>query len=235
MKEREERRKDLDRRPLRFLVEGCRAIEEYMPDMPKDSRSLRDWWHTVLRGHGKYSCFAILLVLPADEEAIRYAADFGEELDSISGEDCLVLVLSDTQVKRSGFDEDLWRLAVSEQAKKGHSRTVAGLFDIGYDEFPCLVVFRDIRSAEHILVKLKGMTAEEIADQMRTLFTVVHKAVSSEEDPLEAIERYQKQERVRGRTQAVISQLRSLPGKTLEIAMEAWVNALITTSLAAQP
>jgi hypothetical protein len=213
------------------------AVVSYTPGppTPRDSRSLRDWWHTVLREHGKYSCFAILLILPADEEAIRYAVDFGEELGSISGEDCLVLVLTDTQVKRSGFDEGLWRLTVSEQAKKGHSRTVAGLFDIGYDEFPCLVVFRDIRSPEHVLVKLKGMTTEEIIVQMRTLFTVVHKAASSEEDPLEAIEHYQKQERIRGTTQAVFSQVRSLPGKTLEIAMEAWVNALITTSLAAQP
>ena len=192
------------------------------------SRQLRVWWHAILREHDKYSCYAILLMLPADGEAIRYAVDFREELDLISGEGCLVLVLTDTQVKRSGFDEDLWRLAVSEQAKKGHSRTVAELFDIGYDEFPCLVVFRDIRSPEHVLVKLKGMTAEEIVEQMRSLFTVVHKATSSKEDPLEAIERYQKQERIRGKTQGVISQMRSLPGKTFEAAVEAWMKALIT-------
>jgi hypothetical protein len=167
-----------------------------------------------------------LLILPSDEEAIRYAVDFGEELDSISGADCLVLVLTDNRVKVSGFDESLWRLAVSKQAKKGHSLTVAELFGTGYDEFPCLLVFRDIRSPEHALVKLRGMTAEEIADQMRTLFTVVHKAVSSEEDPLKAIERHQKQERIREKTQAVFSQMRSLPGKTLEAAMEAWIRAL---------
>lgn len=216
--------------------ESCRIMGgPYLEARPEDrpvkslrGELLRDWMHTVFREYGKYSCFAILLILPADEEAIRYAVDFGEELDLISGEGCLVLVLTDTQVKRSGFDEDLWRLAVSEQAKKGHSRTVAGLFDIGYDEFPCLIVFRDIRSPEHVLVKLKGMTAEEIADQMRTLFTVVHKAVSSEEDPLEAIERYQKQERLREKTQAVFSQVRSLPGKTLEVVMEAWIKALIS-------
>jgi hypothetical protein len=225
------------RDPLAHVAGECR-LYLLPPDVSERleySHPLRDWWHTAIREHGYYSCYAILLVLPSDKEAIRYAVDFGRELDLISRGDCLVLVLTDTQVRRSGFDEDLWQVAVLEQAYKGHSQTVADLFGIGFDEFPCLVVFRDIRSPEHILVKLKGMTAEEIADQMRTLFTVVHKAVSSEEDPLEAIERYQKQERVRGRTQAVISQLRSLPGKTLEIAMEAWVNALITTSLAAQP
>jgi hypothetical protein len=220
--------KDWDRIRRRGVTLGTRAVVHTYPPTPRDSRSLRDWWHTVLGEYGKYSCFAILLLLPADEEAIRYAVDFREELDLISGEGCLVLVLTDTRVKRSGFDEGLWRLAVSEQAKKGHSRTVAELFDIGYDEFPCLVVFRDIRSPEHVLVKLKGMTAEEIADQMRTLFTAVHKAASSEEDPLEAIGRYQKQERIRGKTQAVFSQMHSLPGKTLETAMEAWLKALIT-------
>jgi hypothetical protein len=194
----------------------------------RNHRLLRDWWDTVLEEHGKYSCYAIFLILPSDEEAIRYAVDFGKELDLISGKDCLVLVLSRTQVKRSGIDERLWRVAVGEQAKKGFSCTVAELFVIGFDEFPCLVLFRDIHSLEHTLVRLKGMTAEEIKDQMRTLFTIVHKAASGGKDPLDAIEHHRKQERIRGTTQALISEVRSLPGKTLEVAIGAVIKAVIT-------
>jgi hypothetical protein len=72
------------------------------------------------------------------------------------------------------------------------------------------------------------MTAEEIVDQMRTLFTVIHKAASNKENPLEAIEHYRKQERIRGTTQALISEVRSLPGKTLEVAIGAVIKAVIT-------
>jgi hypothetical protein len=166
-----------------------------------------------------------LLIRPANKEAKRYAVDFGIDLDQISGEDCLVLLLTDTHFKRSSLDEDLWELAVSEQVEKGHSLKFAELFNIGYDELPCLVIFRDIRSDGHARLKLKGMTAEEIDEQMCTLFTIVHKAVSSGQEPLEAIERYQKQERIREKGQAVFSQVRSLPGKTLEAAMKAWLEA----------
>jgi hypothetical protein len=97
-------------KPIPEALPG-RPEGRHMPATPRHSHLLQNWWHTVLREHDKYFCFAILLVLPADEDAIRYATDFGKELDSISGKDCLVLVLTDTHVQHSGLDERLggWR------------------------------------------------------------------------------------------------------------------------------
>ncbi|MEK6575574.1 MAG: hypothetical protein AABZ58_14795, partial [Chloroflexota bacterium] len=65
--------------------------------MPAKRRGdvLRRWWHEIQRLGGRYSCYAIFLVLPSDREAIRYLHEFGKELDLISGEDCLVVEFDD--------------------------------------------------------------------------------------------------------------------------------------------
>ena len=72
-----------------------------------DHRSVREWWHDVLRNYGYYSCYAIFLALPSDKEIIRYLTDYGRELDLISGENCLVIALSKTDFRRSGFDKEI--------------------------------------------------------------------------------------------------------------------------------
>src|ERR1051325_2501992 len=54
-----------------------------------DPGSTRALWHYILKSHGKYSCYAVFLLLPSDVEAIRYFKEFGKELDMISGKECL--------------------------------------------------------------------------------------------------------------------------------------------------
>jgi hypothetical protein len=194
---------------------------------PKDKAELRHWWHEILRDHGRYSCFAILLILPSDKEAIRYLTEFSRELHLVSGENCLVLGMGKTDLRYFGFDEQLWRIAIEEQAFEGYSLKVAQLFNIAISEFPCLILFRDIRSPEHLTVSLKSMKAEDIAEQIRSLFSIVSKAAADKEDPLTMIERQRNSEQFRKAGGSIISELRNFAGKTFETAMEATIKAII--------
>jgi hypothetical protein len=74
----------------RALVGPVRVPEEYTP------RALAVWWEGIAEQYGRYPCIATLLALPADREAIRYATEFGDELDAISQEHRLVIALSKT-------------------------------------------------------------------------------------------------------------------------------------------
>jgi hypothetical protein len=195
---------------------------------PEDRHRLREWWHSVLRDYGRYSCYAIFLTLTSDKELIRYVTEFGCELDLISGDNCLVIALASTGVRLPGFSRSAWEAAMKEYVLEGYSIEVAQLFDISFEGFPCLVVFQDIRSPKHILVRLKGMTAEEIAHRMRSLFSIIQTAVSHKQNPLTVIERHRNEETFREKGRSTISQLRSLAGKTFETAMEACIKAAVT-------
>lgn len=148
------------------------------PENLKNSRQIREWWHNILRNHGKYSSYAILLVLPSDKEAIRYLTDFGRELDLISGDMCLVFTFGDIGIKRPGFEDPSWISIVESHVKKGLSVDFADLFGIKFSNFPCLVVFNDIRSPKHIVITFNGFNAEEIADKLRSTFSTIQRGYS---------------------------------------------------------
>ncbi len=218
-------------------------IEKSLPPSDlKDRHALRKWWHGILRDHGRYSCYAIFLVLPSDKEAIRYLTDFGSELDVISGENCLVIAFGKTEFRRSGFDtdvekgsllgrfssflDDAWNAAVREQISQGYSVKISEIFDVPLTQFPCLLIFEDIRSPKHVVVTLKGLTADEIASQMRAIFAIVQKAIVNKNDVLDALARYQSSEVFRKKGKVIVSHVNGIAAKTFETAMEAWINTL---------
>ena len=193
-----------------------------------DNKALvRNWWHRIIQIHGRYSCFAIFLVLPADKAAISYLTEYCHELDAISGRHCLVLGLGQNQLQYFDFSQDAWINAVQEQVAGGHSVIVAELFNIDFTDFPCLVLFHDIRSPKHIAVNLKGMNTEEIAQQIRAIFSIVRKASVNKSDPLIAIELERGKEQFRKAGSSTISQIQAFAGKTIETIMEATVMAII--------
>jgi hypothetical protein len=209
-----------------------------------DRHSLREWWHNILREYKqRYSCFAIFLVLPSDKETIRYLTDFGNELDIISGEDCLVIAIGKSEFRRSGFDErvqkpttseqissfldEMWNATIREQVSKGYSVKIAQLFSIEVDKFPCLLMFKDIRSSSHLIITLKGMTADEIANRMRSIFSIIHKASTNKIDPLEALAQNQNSETFRKAGENILNKVSGFTEKTFETAIEAWISASI--------
>jgi hypothetical protein len=209
----------------------------------KDKFTIREWWHGVLRDYGRYSCYAIFLALPSDKETLRYLVDFGNELDIISGEACLVITLGKTEFKRSGFDEEIkkpsvserfsnfleeaWSAAIKEQVSKGYSMKIAQLFNIELTNFPCLLIFQDIRSSDHAQITLKGMIAEEIAERMRATFSIIHTAVSDKKPIIETLASHQNSETLRKAGKTIFSKASGVAEKTFETAIEAWIGALV--------
>jgi hypothetical protein len=190
-----------------------------------DYRLLREWWHQVLREYGRYQCYAFFLCLPSDEEAVKYVANFSKELDLLSHENCLVITLSKTGFRRSGYDETVWNLAVNEHISEGYSMTVAQHFKIKYIDFPCIVFFEDVRSPKRVVFSFKDLKMEEIAKQMRTIFTVVQQAVINRKKPVSFLERHRSTEQFNKVRQNALGKLFSFAGTTFETAMEAWINA----------
>jgi hypothetical protein len=127
-------------------------------------------------------------VLPEDKEALRYLTDYARGLNIISGNNCLVLALSKSEFKSTGFIEGDWRKLVKEHSNQGHSAIVARLFNIDFTRFPCLLIFQDIHSSEHMVFDLKEMAAEEISENMRLVFSVIQKAVRDGKAPLDELE-----------------------------------------------
>jgi hypothetical protein len=193
-----------------------------------NSTSLRQWWHNILREHRKYPCCAFILALPTDNQVLKYLTEFGKEIDLISNENCLVLALSDTQVTRYGvFDESLWKVAINEQVTNGQNIKIAKLLGIELTEFPCMVIFQDIRSSDHLIVSLQNMDVDEISQKMRTVFSIIQAAISKKTNPLVELKHQKQKKELQNAGQSVIGTLRSFAGKTFETAMEALVQSVV--------
>lgn len=215
------------------------------PPPPKDRYELRKWWHGVLRDHDHYTCYAIFLALPGDTEVLKFLTKFSRELDLLTGENCLILALERSGFRRYGVDnrlrkierntllpelpeffEKIWIAMMREQVEKGYSLQVAQLFNIEYDAFPCLVLFQDIRSQQHILANFKGMTNLEIATVIRNIFSTVQSAAKSGENPLVALERQRRDEKLVKAGKSIMSELRDLANATFDSAMTAWIKSI---------
>lgn len=200
-----------------------RASGPPLPEYPHDKGSLRAWWHAILRLHGRYSCYALFLILPSDEEAFRYAKDYENEIDQISGNDCLIIALSDSFAKLAfGYEPYPWTTILSNQITR-HSADMARFFEIKYSELPCLILFDDIRSQRHVIITLKELNAKEIAQKMRSIFSVIHAALQKKRNPLEAV----KASEIIGRYQSVAGRVGEIAGKTFEKAVELLIQKVL--------
>jgi len=212
--------------------------DHYKPDRPpalsvasvrprRGDESLREWWHEILGNYGRYRCYAVVLALPGDIEATRYLTVFGRELEFISGQNCLVIALTKIGFRRYGFDDKILSIAMDEHISEGHSIQVANIFNVPFDEFPCMILFNDIRSPNHVKITLEGMTAEDIVQVMRSIFTYIQQAVSQNKDPLEFIETQRNSQVFVNKGKTIVSELRCFAGKTFETAMEAWIKTVV--------
>jgi len=193
----------------------------------EDPHSIRAFWHSILREHGQYSCYAVFLLLPSDNEAISYFREFGRELNLISGKECLVLAFGETELKGPNFDNDIWSIVAGEHVAQDMSIKIAQKFKIKFTQFPCLLVFRDIRSPEHVIINLKNHTSENIAENLRKVFSIINTAVSKKQDPVHALNLERKAEYFQKTGLSIVSEVQSFAGKTLDTVMEAFIKASI--------
>ena len=205
---------------------GRRISKKELQFRKAKARMVREWWHGILRDEGDYSCSAVFLTLPSDLELIQYLSEFGDELEVLSGDNCLVIAISNTDVRSADMNNEKWKAVISEQIFRGYSTEVARQFAISFDEFPCLVVFQDIRKSEHTVITLKGMATKEVAERLRIIFATIENAVSKGNNPINDLLALQKHEVFQQKEKAIISEMRSVAGKTLEKAMEATITAI---------
>jgi hypothetical protein len=189
--------------------------------------TLREWWFELQRRFHGYSCYGIFLLLPSDKEASRYLHDFGIELDTISRNNCLIIFLGNGNFKRPNINSNDWQSTIKRHISLGGSARIAQIFEVEYDKFPCLLLFEDIRSDKHIVVSLREMTAEEMAQKLRTIFSVIQKSIADKQDPLQALEKNRNNENLQRVGKSVISEVHKFTGKTMEVIMETWVKSTI--------
>lgn len=234
---------DADNEDLLDVIDGgLEHVAASAPILSLDRRTLRDWWFGILSNYGKYTCCAIFLALPSDREAIKYLEEYGQELNLITGDNCLVVFMSDSWISGTSMnqkDKDVLadvknklqypqfdlQSVIQEHVSKGYSLDVAQLFDVSFTEFPCLIVFKDIRSSEHIVISFKDLEVERIADLMRQVFSIVRNAVVQKQDILIAIESQLTKDKLVTAGLVIVSKIRSLIEKTYEILITAFVIA----------
>jgi hypothetical protein len=107
------------------------------------------------------------------------------------------------------------------------SARFAQLFDIDYAALPCLVIFERLSSSDFAVVSLKNLESDKIAEEMRELFTVLHKATLEKVSPLEAIDTYQKRRTASAKSKVIIGVFRDLTQKTIGAVIEASAKAFI--------
>jgi hypothetical protein len=233
--------------PLKNRPGGKSSLEELLDEMDDDFKivtmhvgvtapaiastkreGLQDWWHNLLRKHGRFYCYGVFLMLEADLEAFKYVTEYALELNQASGKNCAILGLGDFSDENSGkFDKFEWSIIVYHQLREGNSLKIAELFHIPLTQFPGVILFRDIRSAEYILVKLRRLTAEEIAEKMRGVYQAINQAADAKKDPLEAVRNLRSSDEYRVKTRSIISGTRKVAGQTLETVIEAIIKAII--------
>jgi radical SAM protein with 4Fe4S-binding SPASM domain len=190
---------------------------------PASRESLRTWWHKILRRYGKYPCYGAFLLLPADSELTSYLKDLGKELNILAEKYCLILDFNQAAFKYLGFLT--WAEAVDEYVSKGYSIKVADYFNVKYQEFPCLILFEDIRSSKHIVISFKDMGIGEITKYLRTVFTIIRTSSINKQNPLEALESNRNAETLKKAGKSIVSELRKFTDKTIETAIEVWIKS----------
>jgi hypothetical protein len=189
---------------------------------------LRAWWHDLLREYGRFYCYGIFLMLEADTQALSYVKEYAFELNQASGKNCAILGLGEIPGESPAeFDKKRWCEVACKQVEEGNSLKIAEIFHIPLTKFPGLILFRDIRSPEYILVNLKGLSAAEIAEKMRGVYQAINQAAHAKKDPLAAVSDLRRNDEYRGKTRSIISGTRKVAGQTLETVIEAMIKAVI--------
>jgi hypothetical protein len=197
----------------------------YVRESAPVDEEIREWWQGIKSVPGKFQVYAFFFILPGDDVAIEYFRKFGNELKLIAEKDCLVIGFSAATFADQDFDQKKWEETVSWHVNSYYCKRIANRFKVKISEFPCLMLFKDIDSPDYIKVSLKGMNVEEIKDTIRLVFDELHEASKTGQDPLAYLEKKRKDKRFKQTGRTIISEIRSIAGKTLAVVIEAIIKA----------
>lgn len=215
-----------DARETDFIIRGSTKsvmAEADFGSVKDSSRALRESWHDILRKSRGFTCYGIFLLFPSDKEVLSYLRTFGTEVDIISRDSCLLIFLGATEIRRPSLDPENWQRTIDRHVTSGQSVEIADVLGIKISEFPCLVIFRDLRSGDFVSIHLLELEADEIATRMRSVFSTIKGAVSEKGDPVSAIERSLARDGLLTAIDSMAGGVRKLAVGTFETAMEVWI------------
>ncbi len=157
------------------------------------------------------------------------------ELHVSSGKNCLIIVLGENYFfTDSLFNEsnarslhELFVYAIDNHITSGDSAILANLIGIKLTDFPCALFFTDIRAKEFVFLPLKGLRNNEISILLRKIFDSINATANKPNDILPSINRLILLENLHSVTTKVPSLLFSLVEKSIETAINAWINAVL--------
>lgn len=198
------------------------AIAEVINPVPFEM-----WWQGILTNSRRYDCYSFFLTLPSDSEANRYLSDYGSELQAILGESYLMAAFGTDRCWLSGYENAISVFTTTSDSLKSPSVEIAKLIGVEFSAFPCLVIFQDIKSTEYVVIPFKGKSAEEIADDLRSLFSIIQKTTQSGKSLIPALKNHAGKERFRSIGSMIISNLPNIAGKTFETAIGTLLKTVI--------
>lgn len=206
-----------------------RSIKRFMeirrPPLSSELKPVEDWWQQIKASSGNYACCGVVLALPSDAYLIQYLEDFGGELDLLSGKSCLIIVLTNHEFKLGELRTKGIAPAIPDHIWNGYCLEVAKLLGIGYDDFPCFVVFDTVESDAFVAISLKGLDQAQISERMRNVFSIVQEAIQNKRNPTKSLNRSEKLRNVKKSGESVMRRMTAFTSKTLEAIISAAVSA----------
>jgi hypothetical protein len=207
------------------------AIKDLNYVLPSDEKipDINVWLNKILKGKKKYSCYAMFLLFPNDEGIIEYLSNSDNflTLDSVSNSNCLISFITDRPVDITSIDASERKKEIKDYANNKFSIELAKGFKINMVDFPCILIFQNPQSVEHITVTLKGMKEKEIDDKLKAIFTVIQSAVGDQKDPVKVLVDQRNEEIFLHFAKPIISGLIDLGKTTVIAALQAVVKSIV--------
>jgi hypothetical protein len=197
------------------------------PDNLVSVKSRKWWYQEVIGKHGLFPCYGVFLALPSDDQVIEYFTKYTNEINLITGKNCLLIALTKHRIRVWGDNEKFWKGVVDEHIGEGYNIEFAKLFNIDFVQFPCLLIFENTNSDEYFLVPLENNSVKQISEKLREVFSVIDNAVKNKITPLVELKKYQSKKTISGNSKNMLGQLYTLAGSTLETLMKTWVETYL--------
>lgn len=132
-------------------------------------RARRQMWLSILATHGRHKFYAFALALPGDKAFQAFIEENMKELDFITGTDCLLLLLGDKTLLSTASSSEKSEV-FRQQIESGVALKVGNYFELSSEAYPSILLFKDFRSTDHVIIPLKDLSSDEIKQTLRHLF-----------------------------------------------------------------
>ena len=155
---------------------------------------VRNWWDKYITEQvDKFPFYAFLLARDVDKEVHKCIKKYSETLDRETGDKCLLMIamlkdqnIRDVSEKFTVKENDVakWQETFESYAKGDIPAKLGWLFGVDTKDFPCLLVFRDLRQWQSIKISLGDMDAKEI---IKRITDIMSAARGNFKDPYQGI------------------------------------------------